>query len=64
MTLVSNEEKFTGTYYAIHTFCVEGQPKSLEFCYFVLIWLQSQKKREILKYSCKDLFILAEVPIA
>ncbi len=42
---------------------VEGLPKILDFGYFVLIWWQTDKKQEILKQSCKDLFIWTELPI-
>ena len=43
--------------------CEVSSEKSLDFHYFVLIWWQSDKKQEILTQSCKDLFILAEIPI-
>ena len=43
---------------------MEGLLKILDFGHFVLIWWQSNKKQEILKHSCKDLVILAELPIA
>ncbi len=42
-------------------FCVEGLLKILDFGYFVR--QKSDKKQEILKQSCNDLFILAELPI-
>ena len=42
---------------AITRFCAKGMPKKLDFGYFVLIWWQTDKKQEILKKSCKDLFI-------
>ncbi len=48
---------------AIPRFCVDGLPKCLNFVYFVLIWWQTDKKQEILKQSCKDLFIWTELPI-
>ncbi len=48
---------------AIPWFCVEGLPKILDFGYFVFIWWQTDKKQEILKQSCKDLFIWTEPPI-
>ena len=48
---------------AIPRFCVAGLPKILDFGYFVLIWWQTDKKQEILKQSCKDLFIWTEQPI-
>ena len=35
----------------------------LDFGYFVLIWWQIIKKQEILKKSCKDLFIWTELTI-
>ncbi len=47
---------------AIPRFCLEGLLKILDFDYFVLIWWKSNKKQEILKQSCKDLVILAELP--
>ncbi len=40
-----------------------GSAENLGFVYFVLIWWQSDKKQEILKQSCKDLFIWTELPI-
>ncbi len=40
----------------------EGSAKNVRFGYFVLIWWQSDKK-QILKPNCKDLFILAELPV-
>ncbi len=40
-----------------------GLPKFLDFGYFVLIWWQTDKKQEILKQSCKDLFIWSKLPI-
>ncbi len=42
---------------------MERLPKILDFGYFVLIWRQTDKKQEILKQSCKDLFICIELPI-
>ncbi len=49
---------------AIPRFCVKGLPKILDFFFFfVLIWWQTDKKQEILKQSCKDLFIWTELPI-
>ena len=48
---------------AIPRFCVEVLPKFLNFDYFVLVWWQTDKKPEILKESCKDLFIWTELPI-
>ncbi len=42
---------------ATHRFCVEGLLKILHFDYFVLIWWETDKKQEILKQSCNDLFI-------
>ncbi len=42
---------------------MEGLPKILDFGYFVLIWSQTDKKQEILKQSCKDLFIWTELSI-
>ncbi len=42
---------------------MEGLPKILDFGYFVLILWQTDKKQEILKQSCRDLFIWTELPI-
>ncbi len=43
----------------------EGLSNILDFGFFVLIWWQTDKKQEILKQSCKDLFmfIWTELPI-
>ena len=41
----------------------QGLSVILDFGYFVLICWQSDKKQEILKWSCKDLFIMAKLPI-
>ncbi len=55
---------FLFKYWSVITrFCVEGLPKILDFGYFVLIWWQTDKKHEILKQGCKDLFIWTELPI-
>ncbi len=35
----------------------------VEFAYFALILWQTDNKQEILKQSCKDLFIWTELPI-
>ncbi len=48
---------------AILRFCVEVLLKILDFGYFVPIWWKTYKKQEILKQSCKDLFVLVELPI-
>ncbi len=40
-----------------------GSAEILDFAYFVLIWWQTDKIREILKQSCKDLVIWTELPI-
>ena len=43
---------------------MKGLTKILDFEYFVLIWWQTDKKKQaILKQSCKDLFIWTELPI-
>ncbi len=42
---------------------MEGLPKILDFGYFVLIWWQTDKKQQIIKHSCKDMFILTELSI-
>ncbi len=42
---------------------MEGLPKILDFGYFALIWWQIDKKQEILKWSCKDLFVWTELLI-
>ncbi len=47
---------------AIPRFCVKGLPEICNFGYFVMIWWQTDKKQEILKQSCKDLFIWTELP--
>ncbi len=44
-------------------FCVEGLTKNIDFAYFVLIGGKVTKRQQSLKQSCKDLFILAELPI-
>ncbi len=44
-------------------FCVDGFAEILDFRYFVLIWRQTDKKQEIQKQSCKDLFIWTELSI-
>ena len=49
---------------AIPRFCVECMQKILDFGYFVLsIGWQTDKKQEILKLSCKDMFIWTELSI-
>ena len=40
-----------------------GSVKILDFTYFVLIWWQTDKKQEILKQSCKGLFIMDRTAI-
>ncbi len=37
-------------------------PKLLDFAYFVLNWWKSDKRQEIMKQSCKNMFILSELP--
>ncbi len=51
------------TWSAIPRFCEEGLPKILDSANFELIVWQIDKKQEILKQSCKDLFIWTELPI-
>ena len=52
--LLSSTKRWWKCYSQIPRFCVEGLPKILDFGYFVLIWWQTDdKKQEILKQSCK-----------
>ncbi len=37
--------------------------ENVRFGYFALIWWQTDKKQEILKQSCEDLFIWTKLPI-